>query len=383
MAGTALSAGALPLIAVTVLHVSAWQVSALAALSGVASALIAVPLGGVIEYRRKRPVMMGADALRFLVMLSVPITLWAGWLTFVHVCVVAVLTGAATIAFNVAGGAHLKALVAPAELHRANSRFEQAFWIINTVGSSAGGFLITAFGSGATMLLDAVSYLASAVCVRRIRAPEPSPPVRESPSWRADVTAGWRYLLARADLRALFVNAQVFGAGVMAASPLTVVLMLQDLRFTAWQYGLTIGLPCLGGVLGALATPWLITRFGQRSVLLGAGALRTVWLPPLPFLPGGTAGLLIIVVADFALLLCAGVFNPVFATYRARAVDDRYLARVLNAWAITSRTAQPIAIAAGGALAALVGVRPTLLAAAVVTMASGFALPWRSAREQP
>ncbi|GLY14923.1 MFS transporter [Kineosporia sp. NBRC 101677] len=377
--GTALGSGALPLIAVTVLGVAAWQVSALAALSGIAGAVLALPLGHVIEYRRKRPVMVAADLFRFLVIATVPVAIWAQWLTFAQLCLVAVLTSAATIAFGAAGGAHLKALVAPGQLHIANSRFESASWTTTTVGSSAGGFLISTLGSGTTLALDALSYLVSACCILRIRRPEPVPPPSPSRMSGRDLVAGWAYVRSRPDLRALLANALLFGAGIMAAAPLTAVLMLQDLGLSAWQYGLALGLPCLGGILGSALTPRLVARFGFGSLLLGAGALRTVWLLPLPFVPPGTAGLVLLIGADFGLLVCAGVFNPLFATYRAQAVDDQYLARVITAWAISSRIAQPTAIAAGGVLAALVGLRPTLLVAAVVTLLSAVVLPWRSA----
>src|SRR4051812_43349903 len=79
--GTAVSSGALPLIAITVLHVSVWQVSALAALSGISSAAIALPFGGWIEHRHKRPVMVGADLARAVATLGIPVAAVAGFLT--------------------------------------------------------------------------------------------------------------------------------------------------------------------------------------------------------------------------------------------------------------------------------------------------------------
>ena len=64
-AGSALGSGALPLVAVIVLQASTFQVTFLAALSGLASAAIALPLGSLIEFRAKRPTMIVADLLRF------------------------------------------------------------------------------------------------------------------------------------------------------------------------------------------------------------------------------------------------------------------------------------------------------------------------------
>jgi hypothetical protein len=57
--------GAFPLIAVLVLHAGPAEVSALSAVGPAVGALIAVPLGPWVEFRRKRPVMVAMDLTRF------------------------------------------------------------------------------------------------------------------------------------------------------------------------------------------------------------------------------------------------------------------------------------------------------------------------------
>jgi MFS family permease len=99
-------------------------------------------------------------------------------------------------------------------------------------------------------------------------------------------------------LRSLFLNSQVFGAGLMAAVPLLAVLLLRDLHFPAWQYGLALGLPCLGGVLGALALKPLTARFGARRVLLASGVGRALWVGLFAAVPAGPGGLVLVIVAE-------------------------------------------------------------------------------------
>jgi len=79
--GTAIGLGALPLLAVLALNVNDLQVSLLAALAGVAGALLALPLGPWVEFRRKRPVMIGADLFRFVALISIPLAAALGTLT--------------------------------------------------------------------------------------------------------------------------------------------------------------------------------------------------------------------------------------------------------------------------------------------------------------
>ena len=86
--GSGLGFGAFPLIAVLVLHASPAQVSALSAVGPAVGALIALPLGPWVEFRRKRPAMIAMDLARFAVMMTVPIAYALGRLSFAQLLVV-------------------------------------------------------------------------------------------------------------------------------------------------------------------------------------------------------------------------------------------------------------------------------------------------------
>ncbi|MEU1812741.1 MFS transporter [Micromonospora aurantiaca] len=287
--GSAVGAGALPLVAVLLLDCSALQVSLLAVVSGVASAVVALPLGPWVEFRPKRPVMIGADVLRCAALASVPAAALLGRLTYGQLCVVAVAQTAGGIVFAAASGAHLRDLV-PAE-HRVAvyGRFETSQWMAHSAGSPAGGVLVSWLGATASIAVDAGSFLLSAVAVHRLRGPEPPPPVRRAAGSRArEAIEGWRYILGHSGLRALLVNAVIFGGGIMAAAPVVAVFMLRDLHLPPWQYGLAFGLPCLGGILGSLTAGALVRRHGLRPVLLATGAARALWMGLIPAAPPGT-----------------------------------------------------------------------------------------------
>jgi hypothetical protein len=147
---------------------------------------------------------------------SVPVAAAFGVLTFTQLCAAGVVQAAATIAFQAASGAHLKALVPAAGRAEANSRFEQTNWLSLSVGPVIGGGLVSLVGATVTLAVDAVSFLGSAIGIRRIQQPEPEPVKRAG---RADITAGWRYILKHRGLRALFWNSQLFGGPAMMISP--------------------------------------------------------------------------------------------------------------------------------------------------------------------
>lgn len=122
------------------------------------------------------------------------------------------------------------------------------------------------------MVADAVSYLLSALGIRATGGHEQRPERREAARMRAgDLLDGWRYILADTTLRPLFFNTAVFNGLVMAAEPLLAVLMLGQLGFAPWQYGLAFAAPSIGGLLGSRLARPLVTRFGQHRVLIVTG----------------------------------------------------------------------------------------------------------------
>ncbi|MFF0265960.1 MFS transporter [Kribbella sp. NPDC004536] len=378
--GSAVGLGALPLVAVLALDSSTLQVSLLAAFSALAGGVLALPLGDFIEQRHKRPVMIASDLIRFGALASVPIAAAFGGLTYAQLCVAGVLQAAGTIAFQAASGAHLKALVPAAGRAEANSRFEQTNWVSLSIGPALGGALVSLVGATVTLAIDAVSFLGSALGIRRIQQPEPEP---VKGGGKRDITAGWRYILAHRGLRALFWNAMLFGGSVMMTSPLLTVFMLRDLGLAPWSYGVMLGVSCIGGVVGARMAPRLTKRYGMHWMLLVFGVLRAPWQLLFPLAPHGWGGFVVLTAAETALLVGAGAFNPSFATYRMDVTEDGFMARVVGSWSISSRFIQPVFIALGGVLATLIGMRGALWVAGISCALSAVLLPWKAAKPAP
>ncbi|GAA1011831.1 MFS transporter [Acrocarpospora pleiomorpha] len=376
--GTWLALDAIPLIAVLALDAGAAQVSWIAAVSGAVGALLALPLGPWVEFRPKRRLMIRADVLRCLALMTVPIAYGMGVLSYVHLLAVAVVVAAADIVFIGASGAHLKDLVPERHLVRANGRFETITWISTAVGPPAGGALIGVLGPVATITLNAISYVLSALGLRVISRPDPAPPARAAGrSSLAEIVAGWRVIAADRVLRLLFANTVLVAALIMATAPLLLYLMLNDLGFTPLQYGLGFGIPCLGGLVGARLSQPLVQRFGQRDILLTFGVTRVLWLAGLAFVGPGTPGLLVVMAVEGAMIFCMGVFNPVFATYRLRSAPHDAVARVLTAWTISTRTAIAAATALWGVLAGLTSARTAITIAGILLIGTAILLPWR------
>ncbi|MWA09500.1 MFS transporter [Streptomyces sp. BA2] len=377
--GTRLAFDAFPLIAILALDAGPTEVSVLAAAGFAVGAVVAVPLGPWVEFRRKRSVMIAMDLVRCAALLSVPAAYALGLLGFGQLLAVAVVVGAADIAFSAASGACLKALVRKEDLLAANGRLESTSWTALVIGPPLGGAVIGLFGPVITVLADAVSYLLSALGVRAIGGKEPHP-VRTVPAPRfraGDLLDGWRYILAGPALRPLFFNTVLNNGLIMATSPLLIVLMVGELGFAPWQYGLAFAVPCVGGLIGSRLARPLVERFGRHRVLLTAGTLRACWLLGLAFVGPGVAGLVLVIVVEFGLITCSGVFNPVFATYRLDHTPADRVARTLSAWSVTSKLSIAAMTALWGLLAGVTGPRTAVGVAGVLILATPLLLPRR------
>ncbi|WP_238010007.1 MFS transporter [Dactylosporangium sp. AC04546] len=362
--GSGLSFGALPLIAVLVLDAGPAQVSALSAVGPAVGALLAVPLGPWVEFRRKRPVMIAMELVRCAALLSIPVAYAFGRLSFAQLLAVTAVIAAAKIAFTAASGAFLKAIVPREHLVAAGSRFEATTWSSIAVGPPLGGAAIGLFGPVVTVVADACSYLLSALGIAAIGG------VEERPQRTERGPGGWRHLLTHPGLRALYLNHLVVAGLIMATEPLLAVLMLRDLGFPPWQYGLAFAAPCLGGLVGSRLAPRLVARYGSIPILRVVGALRAVWLIGLVFVRPGVAGLLTVIGVELAIIISMSLYNPVVAAYRLDHTPKDRVARTLSAWSVSSSAAIAVLSALFGLLAAGVGPRGAIAVAGLLILAS-------------
>ncbi|MFC1406817.1 MULTISPECIES: MFS transporter [Streptacidiphilus] len=382
--GSGLGFGAFPLIAVLVLHAGPAEVSALSAVGPAVGALIAVPLAPWVEFRRKRPVMIAMDLTRFAAMATIPVAYAFGRLGFVQLLVVSAVIAAAKIAFNAASGSYLKSLVRPDDLLVANARFESTNWSSIAVGPPLGGAAIGLFGPVTTVVADALSYLFSALGVTAIRDQEEAPqPAGPGPTRAGALLDGWRHILGHPGLRALYLNNLLVGGLIMATEPLLSVLLLRQLGFPPWQYGLAFAVPCLGGLIGSRLARRVVARYGRQAVFRTVGTLRAIWLIGLVFVRPGIVGLLTVIAVELAIIINMSLYTPVLATYRLEHTPKHLVARTLSAWSIGQQASIAVLTALAGLLADATGPRTGLAVAGLLILATPLLLPRREPAAQP
>jgi len=165
---------ALPLIAISALNASANQVAWLTALIWTPN-LLAIFLGAWVDHRaHKRRLLILADLVRAAVLLSVPAAYLLAAVTLGQLYAVALLMGTAGVLFNTAYPPFFARLVPQASYVDANSKLSASRSASYVAGPAIGGALIQALTAPVTVVVDALTFLVSAVLVGRVSVDEPS-----------------------------------------------------------------------------------------------------------------------------------------------------------------------------------------------------------------
>src|SRR5829696_5662315 len=188
--GSQISLLAVPLVAVQLLHATPRQMGVLGALGTIPYLLFAVVAGVWVDRSRKRPLLIGAQLAEALLLLLIPVLALLGVFRLSHLFAIAFALGVAKVVFEVAYQSYLPQLVQRDDLVPANSRLSASASVAEIGGPGLGGLLVSALTAPIAVVVDAVSFLVSAVALGRIRRREPAPVVDRRRRIRTEVAEG-------------------------------------------------------------------------------------------------------------------------------------------------------------------------------------------------
>ncbi|WP_330176716.1 MFS transporter [Streptomyces sp. NBC_01498] len=233
------------------------------------SGLVVSPVAGVFADRRPRkPMMYGAALVAAGAMGSVFVAVALGHVVLVHVLVAAVIEQAAGATYGAAASGTIRRLVPPGEYTRAIGYLQARDQAVQIVGPTLGGALYQ-LARWVPLLADAVSFLLVAVASRAIRTdltPEREGP---APSFTRDFAEGLRFVRAEPFLRFVVVWTAGINA-LLGALYFHAVLASHAQDASPSSIGLILTLAGVGGLLGALAAPWLVARIPAPWIVTGA-----------------------------------------------------------------------------------------------------------------
>lgn len=357
---------ALPLIAVLALDASAAEVGVLTAAVW-APYLVSFFVGTWVDGRtHKRRLLVVADLLRAAVLLSIPVAALLGTVTYPHLLAVALLNGAGEVLFNTSTMPVFVALVPRSQYVDANSALSSTRSVSFIAGPAVGGGLIQLLTAPIALLVDAVTFLVSAVFLGRIPLEEKAPERDGTTSLRQAALRGMRFILRHDYLRAVLGVATTVNFFSFVGGTLLVLFASRELGLSAGLIGVAFGVGAAGGLLGALVAPRLSRRYGAGRVAIIGSVVFPLALGIAVFADGPTwTKVAVLALAEFVSGVGVMLFDVPLNAINTCVTPDSMRSRVAGAFSTINYGVRPLGALAGGALGSLIGVRPTLLIAAV------------------
>ena len=293
---------ALPLTAAVLLHASPTQMGLLTAMEILPFVLFSLPAGVWLDRVKKLPVYVVGELTIGVVVASVPLAWWAGWLSIGWLYACAFVIGVVATVAGSAAQIVLTQVVARERLVEAHAKNALATSGAEVAGPGLAGALIKVVGAPLALLVDAVLVTISAAILRGIAIHEPPPRVRAAGSpaaqfW-ADLKAGVRFVARHRLLVALAVAVGCWQACHQAAMVVQILFATRTLGLSEQAVGLSYTGMGVGTVIASVFGNRISRRVGPGPCLiLGFAICGAGWLM-LAFSPTGPWG-----VAAFALML--------------------------------------------------------------------------------
>lgn len=373
-AGSVITGLALPLTAVLLLGATPAQMGLLRIADSVPHLLFGLFAGVWVDRARRQAILVGADLGCAILLASIPLAALLGVVTFPHLWGVAFAVSTLTVFSSLASISILPALVTKTQLVEANSKLAITDSVLSIAAPSVAGGLIQLVSAPKAIIVDASSYVLSALVLRRARLAETTTQrVRARGAIWRDIGAGLRELVRTPTLRALTISVSVGTFGVAMQSTVQMLFVVHELGFTPALIGLVAAASGAGSLLGAACAGRASRLLGPgRAVILGS----LLWAVGAAIVPlAGLAGATVAVVAVGAAVADLGgaIWGVNQMSLRQVITPTGLMARATAARRLPMFGMQIAGAALGGVLGAAIGLRATLGVGAIGLVA-GFLL---------
>jgi MFS family permease len=386
-AGTQVAMIAMPLLAIRQLGATPFEVGLLTACETLAFLLVGLPSGAMVDRVRRRPVLIGADIGRALLVCSLPLAWYLDALTLLQLYAVALLTGVLTVFFDVAYQSYLPHLVGREHLVEGNGKLESSRAVAQIGGPTVGGLLVQWLTAPYALLVDGLSYLWSAIWVGAISAREPAPERPEHRNLVREIREGLAFVLRHRLLRAITATTGTSNLFTTILNTALIVVLADQaqLDLSAGTIGLFFSISSIGGLLGAFTAARVARWLGQGPAIWMSIAVAAPFMLVVPLVQRGW--LLWAVAGCWAVFsFSVVVYNVTQVSFRQALCPPRLLGRMNATIRFLVWGTMPLGGLLGGVLGSTIGLRPTMwigAAGIALSVLPVFLSPLRTMRELP
>jgi MFS family permease len=387
--GSLVTRTALPFTAILLLDASPSDIGVLRIAELLPGFVLGLVAGAWVDRLQRKPIMVATDLGRALLIVTIPVAAFLGWLGLGQLYVVAALVSALSVFFDVSYQSFLPSLVKNDELVEANSKLSAAMSVAEASAFSSAGWLIQLLTAPVAMLIDALTFLVSAGLVVRIREPEPeavSSSAVARPSMASEVVEGLRAVWRQPILRGMVVAGLAQNLAFGLVGTVFLLYVNQEVGFDPGILGMIFAVGGVSSFLGAMIAGRL-PRFGIGAVMVVSLVLATIGEAFVPLATAANAiSVLFLVgqqiVADSALT----VYDINQVSLRQAITPAHLLGRVNASVRVTEFGAVLLGTVIAGYTGEMVGLRETLWLGVALSLLAAIALalsPVRAVRGIP
>ena len=296
--GSVVTRTAVPLVALLVLGAGPLQMALLIVAASLAVLLVGLFAGAWVDRVRRRPVLIGADVLRAVLLFSIPAAYLAGVLGMEQLYVVVFLEACLGVLFDAAYPAYVPSLIGVDRVIEGNSKLASSSSIAEIGGPGLAGGLVQFVGAPFTIFLDAVSYVVSAISLALIRAPEPVRPVHtEARNMRHEIAEGLRLVAKHPILVPLTLRSVIAHVAGSFYGVLYTIFLIEELHLDPLLLGIVVSAGGVGSLIGSFYASRTIKRLGIGPALIwcAVGVSVVGILTPLAGGPVALAALMVFI----------------------------------------------------------------------------------------
>ena len=378
--GSLVTRAALPFTAALALNATAAQMAVLGAADLVASLLVGWWAGAWVDRVRRRPLLIGCDIARALLLATVPIAALLGRLDLTLLIGVKFFAGAFDTLFDLARQAYVPSVVGERRLVEANARLSATSSAAEVSAFGVAGWLVQWLTGPIAIAVDAVSFVVSAALLGGIRQPESPParaPVRSTlSSWWAELREGLAATFGDPLQRALAFGDAMLNLTFGLFTACYVLFVTRDLALAPGPLGLVFAVGGVSGLVAATFAPALGHTLGVgRAMVLGL-LISSVGLAVTVFAPAVNVPLALALLVSQQLVGDGGwaLYMIHSSSLRMARAPEALRGRIGAASGMLSVAGRLIGIVLGGVFGDSVGARGVLGVGAAVTLLAGVGL---------
>jgi MFS family permease len=267
--GSVVTRTAVPLVALFVLGAGPFEMAMLVVAGSLAVLLVGLLAGAWVDRLRRRPLLIAADLVRSVLLLSVPVAFATGVLRMEQLYVVTFIAGCLGSLFDAAYPAYVPSLIGVERVVDANSKLATSSSLAEIGGPGLAGALVQVFSAPFAILVDAVSFAVSALSLLLIRAAEPSRPVSTTRApIRSEIVEGLRLVRTHPVLLPIVMRSVVAHVAGSFYGVLYTLFLIRELHLDPLLFGIVVSAGGVGSLIGSLFAARVIRRLGLGPALI-------------------------------------------------------------------------------------------------------------------